>query len=691
MIGKLINERYEVIEKLGGGGMSTVYLAEDSILNRKVAIKAIRIPAGEKEETIKRFEREVHNLTQLSHDNIVSVFDVTENEENFFLVMEYIEGPTLSEYIQENRPLNIDTVLNFTKQIIDGIKHAHDTNIVHRDIKPQNILVEKDKTLKILDFGIAKALSETTMTQTNHVLGTVQYLSPEQARGDATNEGTDIYSIGVVLYEMLVGKPPYTGETAVSIAIKHIQEPMPNASDQRSNVPQALSNVVLKATEKDRTERYNTVNEMQEDLDTALSKERENESKYLSDEANTKTIPINKDEIASHTQSENQQNNIKETMQIPIVNQQQFQSSEEHIYAVPAKKRSRKKKFFYTFIIILLLFSLFGFMAMGMFGSKYLETPDLSGKTEKEAESILKDNKLKLGDVSREYSDKYSENKVIKTTPKEGERLEQKSKVDIVLSKGPQLAEMPSLYGLTKSEAMEKLKDLGIKDVKVKQSYSEQNVAKGLIESQSVSPGEQVKVNDSNIELTESLGIEQVYVKDYEGESFKTAKSELEAKGFKVVVNEETEHDSVKKDNVISQSPKGKEVDKGSTIEFIISKGKSEEKDEDKKDKKDKKDQEKDKEDSEEKDEDKSKNDQYDKTYTETYQVPYTGDDDESQEVKVYVRDKDDEGSSASQTYNIKENKTVKIPMTIAKGETAGYTIRVDGKVVADKDIPYDF
>src|SRR5699024_526684 len=222
----------------------------------------------EKEETIKRFEREVHNLTQLSHENIVKVFDVTENESSFFIVMEYIEGPTLSEFIQAHSPLEIDTVMNFTNQILDGIKHAHDTGIVHRDIKPQNILIEKDKTLKILDFGIAKALSETTMTQTNHVLGTVQYLSPEQARGEATDSGTDIYSIGVVLYEMLVGKPPYTGETAVSIAIKHIQEPMPNASDQRSNVPQALSNVVLKATEKDRTERYNTVNEMQEDLDT---------------------------------------------------------------------------------------------------------------------------------------------------------------------------------------------------------------------------------------------------------------------------------------------------------------------------------------------------------------------------------------------------------------------------------------
>jgi len=236
MIGKIINERYKVTKKLGGGGMSRVYLAEDSILKRSVAIKAIRIPPGEKEEAIKRFEREVHNLTQLSHNNIVNVFDVTEDDENFYLVMEYIEGLTLSEYIQKNHPLDVDTILNFINQIINGIKHAHDTKIVHRDIKPQNILVDKDETLKILDFGIAKALSETTMTETNHVLGTVQYLSPEQARGDITDNGTDIYSMGVVLYEMLIGKPPFSGETAVSIAIKHIQDPMPNVTDERSSV-----------------------------------------------------------------------------------------------------------------------------------------------------------------------------------------------------------------------------------------------------------------------------------------------------------------------------------------------------------------------------------------------------------------------------------------------------------------------
>ncbi|WP_436884111.1 Stk1 family PASTA domain-containing Ser/Thr kinase [Staphylococcus pseudoxylosus] len=682
MIGKIINERYKVTKKLGGGGMSRVYLAEDSILKRSVAIKAIRIPSGEKEEAIKRFEREVHNLTQLSHDNIVNVFDVTEDDENFYLVMEYIEGLTLSEYIQKNHPLDVDTILNFINQIINGIKHAHDTKIVHRDIKPQNILVDKNQTLKILDFGIAKALSETTMTETNHVLGTVQYLSPEQARGDITDNGTDIYSMGVVLYEMLIGKPPFSGETAVSIAIKHIQDPMPNVTDERSDIRQALSNVVLKATEKDKMERYQSVREMQNDLETVMSDERASEDRYQSSITNTKTVPINKSEIANKTREEDKGKSISETMQIPIVNQQQFQSSEEHIYAVPRKKRSKKKKFLYTLIIVLLLFGLFGFMAMGMFGNKYLETPDLTGKTEKEAEHILKENKLQMGETTREYSDKYPENKIIKTKPEKGERLEQNSKVDIVMSKGPQLAEMPSLYGMSKSEAISKLEDLGIKDTKVKQSYSKQNVAKGLIESQNISPGDKAKVNNSNIELIESLGTKQVYVDDYENKSFKTAKEELESKGFKVEVSEERNDDKVKKDDVISQSPKGEEVDEGSTISLVVSKGKEESKEESKDDAKDKDD----------KDKDDSKDDEAaTKEYTETYQVQYTGDDDESQEVKVYIRDKDDQGSSAAQTYKIKENKTIKIPMTIEKGKTAGFTVRVDDKVVADKDIPYDF
>ena len=230
MIGKIVSERYKIVDKLGGGGMSTVYLAEDTILNREVAIKAISIPQNEKEETMKRFEREVNNATQLSHENIVEVYDVQEDEECFFLIMEYIDGPTLSEYIHSHGPLSVDLTIDFTNQILKGVAQAHEKLIIHRDIKPQNILIDKNKTLKIFDFGIAKALSETSMTQTNHVLGTVQYLSPEQAKGETTNEATDIYSIGIVLYEMLVGEPPFNGETTVSIAIKHIQDSIPNVT-----------------------------------------------------------------------------------------------------------------------------------------------------------------------------------------------------------------------------------------------------------------------------------------------------------------------------------------------------------------------------------------------------------------------------------------------------------------------------
>ena len=319
MIGKVINERYTITDKLGGGGMSIVYLAEDSILNRKVAIKAISIPPSEKEETFKRFEREVHNSSQLSHENIVSMIDVDEEDDCFYIVMEYIEGPTLAEYIHSHGPLSVETAIQFTEQILSGIKHAHDMRIVHRDIKPQNILIDKNKKLQIFDFGIAKALSETSLTQTNHVLGTVQYLSPEQAKGEATDESTDIYSIGIVLYEMLVGEPPFNGETAVSIAIKHIQDSIPNiTTDKRDDVPQSLSNVVLRATEKDKYHRYHTVQEMCDDLTSALHENRLNEEKYELDK--TKTVPLTKDDLNHKIYDEQNQNDLNKTMQITIVN-----------------------------------------------------------------------------------------------------------------------------------------------------------------------------------------------------------------------------------------------------------------------------------------------------------------------------------------------------------------------------------
>ena len=273
------------------------------------------------------------------------MIDVDEEDECFYLVMEYIEGPTLAEYIHNHGPLSVETAIKFTEQILSGIKHAHDMRIVHRDIKPQNILIDKNKTLKIFDFGIAKALSETSLTQTNHVLGTVQYLSPEQAKGESTDEGTDIYSIGIVLYEMLVGEPPFNGETAVSIAIKHIQDSIPNiTTDKRGEVPQSLSNVILRATEKDKHNRYHTIQEMYDDLSSALHENRVNESKYELDK--TKTVPLTRDELNKKMKSSEREHDLNQTMQIPIVNeparQQEFQSPEERYYPSHNKRNVRK-------------------------------------------------------------------------------------------------------------------------------------------------------------------------------------------------------------------------------------------------------------------------------------------------------------------------------------------------------------
>ena len=664
MIGKMISDRYKVIDKLGGGGMSSVYLAEDTILNRKVAIKAISIPPREKEETLKRFEREVHNSSLLSHDNIVSMIDVDEEDECFYLVMEYIEGPTLAEYIHNHGPLSVETAIKFTEQILSGIKHAHDMRIVHRDIKPQNILIDKNKTLKIFDFGIAKALSETSLTQTNHVLGTVQYLSPEQAKGESTDEGTDIYSIGIVLYEMLVGEPPFNGETAVSIAIKHIQDSIPNiTTDKRGEVPQSLSNVILRATEKDKHNRYHTIQEMYDDLSSALHENRVNERKYELDK--TKTVPLTRDELNKKMKSSEREHDLNQTMQIPIVNeparQQEFQSPEERYYpSHNKKKRSKVKIIVLSLIFVLLLASLIGFIGMGLFGNKYQEMPDLSGKTEKEAEQILKDHHLSLGDISRSYSDKYPENQIIKSDPNSGERVEEGDTIDIVLSKGPKKVKMPNLVGLPKEKALSKLKDLGLKDIDVEQAYS-RSVEKGLISEQNISANSEVALNDHHIKIYESLGVRQVYVSDYENKDYSTAKKELESKGFRVQATQEYD-DKVKKDKVISQSPKNKSIDEGSVIHLTVSKGEQED----------------------------DSDDEDVKTTNETVKVPYSGSKGKSQTVEVYIRDKDHSGSSVSQTYKINKDKTISIPLKIQKGKTAGYTVRVDDKIVADKDVDYD-
>ncbi|ARJ51659.1 Stk1 family PASTA domain-containing Ser/Thr kinase [Staphylococcus lutrae] len=662
MIGRLIDDRYELTQILGGGGMSNVYVAMDTILKRKVAVKLIHIPPNEKQATVQRFEREVQNTTILSHPNIVSVLDVGEEVDFFFLVMEYIEGPTLSDYIKANGPLEPAKALYFIEQILNGIRHAHEQGIVHRDIKPQNVMIDRNQTLKIVDFGIAKALSETTMTQTNHVVGTVQYLSPEQAKGEKTGERSDIYSLGILLYEMLIGHPPFSGETAVSIAIKQIQEAVPNVTERRRDVPQALSNVILKATEKEQSQRYRSVSEMANDVMSTLDPSRKNEAVYRADASTTKTVPIDKSALKAETERRDQP--TEKTAQIPIVptKTKPEPPPQRPVYQQAPPRRSVRKKLLFGLILFVLLGSLIIFMSFAMIGDKYSQVPEVVGKSKVEAERLLKENKVAVGKISYDYSDQYAKDRVMGVDPEEGTKVEQNSEINLVISKGQHIEKMPQLIGLTKEEAEKKLKDLGFSRVSFTTAYTQNNISKGHIEAQSIVAGEDVAVTQDKVEITESLGKRQIYVGDYTDEDFDKVKSELEKKGLVVEVEKERASTDVKKNHIISHSPKKVNVDEGDTVRFIVSTG----------------------------DSDSQSDKSIDKTYTETVNVPYTGKNGKPQKVEVYITDKNDNGESAAESFNITKDTPQTMHFTVAENQSAQYEIKVDGKTVVKKKIAYD-
>lgn len=277
LIGKRINGRYQILETIGGGGMANVYKAHDVILNRTVAVKVLRPQFSDDEEFIRRFRREAQAATSLSHPSVVNIYDVGEEGDLYFIVMEYVEGLTLKQLIQKRGILPVEETVAIMLQITSAIAHAHANHIVHRDIKPHNILISPNGEAKVTDFGIARAMTSATITHTNSVMGSVHYLSPEQARGGMVNEKSDIYSLGIVLYEMATGVVPFSGDTAVSIAIKHLQSNLPSPKSMNPSLPQSIENIILKATAKDPFHRFQRASDMEDDLQTALHPERMSE------------------------------------------------------------------------------------------------------------------------------------------------------------------------------------------------------------------------------------------------------------------------------------------------------------------------------------------------------------------------------------------------------------------------------
>ena len=661
MIGRIIAGRYEFVKYLGGGGMSNVYLAKDKILNRDVAVKVINIPPYEKEKAVERFEREVQNTTILSHSNVVNVLDVEEDDNCYYLVMEYIEGPTLKEYLCKEGKLSADEAVEMTLQILKGIAHAHHHRIIHRDIKPQNILMTKNGTLKILDFGIARALSETALTETNHVMGSVQYLSPEQAKGQSTDESSDIYSIGIVLYELLTGHPPFNGETPVSVAIKHIQEELPSIRKERPSIPQSIENVIMKATRKEKSLRYRDTNEMYYDLLTALDDERKDELPRYDSNSDTKTMPVIK---ADEEESDTKTVPIATTQQDAIAQQQNTETN---------KPKRKRNKWLIVFVPILLLCMLVGAIGFALTAPKYVDVPNLLGKSRGEALALIDEKGLSKGKITEAYSNSFKEGEVMKVSPKVGSKVKEMTKVDLVISQGVKTFTVEDYVGKSADKTKKQLEKQGFESVRIKEQYDK--AANGTVINQNIEPGSKVVPKDTMIILTKSIGVKQEYVKDYTGEEISKATSELEALGFKVEQSEVESDEPA--DTIVKQSFKDGQLPVESTIYFDVSKGEDKDSDSDKSDDKDKKDD--------------NNDNARDKTYTQSVYIPFTGSDSKKgQKVEIFVKDKSNNIKKVADSFTIKKDTTRSINFTIPKGESAEYRVEVDGKEIESNTIDYD-
>lgn len=540
-IGKKLSGRYLIIGNIGSGGMANVFLAQDLILDREVAIKILRFDFQNDQDAIRRFQREALASTELVHPNIVTVYDVGEEDGMQYLVMEYVKGMDLKQYIKKNYPIPYLTVVEIMQQILSAIALAHQHRIIHRDLKPQNILINEDGVVKIADFGIAIALTETSITQTNTMLGSVHYLSPEQARGSMATNQSDIYAIGIILYEMLTGRVPFDGESAVTIALKHFQEEMPSIRTFDHNLPQSLENVVLHATAKNPADRYKTADEMREDLATVLDPERLNEPRWqphVMDDATKALTPI-PEELITKVEEKEEVAPVEETK--------------------PEKPKKKKRKWWLLPIFLFLL--LCGGLAYAFFsgGRGEVTVPDVSEMTVAAAKEKLQQVGLKPGKVEKIPSETVEADRVVKTDPAIGNVVKENSEITIYESIGKEKIEMKDVTDETYDDALRALKNLGFQESNIsrKEEYSD-DVAEGKIISQDPAEGEKVSPESQKVVLTVSRGVEPVNMVNYSGYTYNEAVNDLMEKGIKEsqIKKEETYSDTTPENQIIAQTPK---------------------------------------------------------------------------------------------------------------------------------------
>src|SRR5690625_4367638 len=644
--GHLLSERYRIKKTIGGGGMANVYLARDIILERDVAIKVLRLEYASDHEFIERFDREAQAATSLSHTNIVNIYDVGEEDHILYMVMEYVDGLTLKEYIQQNSPIAVEEALEIMKQLTDAISHAHANGLIHRDIKPQNVLVDRYGNVKITDFGIAMALTATSLTQTNSILGSVHYLSPEQARGGVATKKSDIYSLGIVLFELLTGQLPFSGQSPVSITLKHLQNETPSVMDINEEIPQSVENIVLKATAKNPLHRYESAYEMEMALNSALNPDRLNEEVYsppIEEGEETKVIPIIVDEQQVQIERE-------------PVTQPDKKSKEKQ-----KKKRFFKNKIFLSFLVLFLVGIIGTVVYAAFFHTKDVEIPNVVGEPFDSIEQELLDLNLVI-EKELTYSEEYEEGIVIKTTPEAGRIVKEKSTINVIVSQGKSKVKFGDYVGKNFNQVKKLLEQADYKEVREWKVKSDKPEGENITQVQPT-PGEEVILSETTVIIEISDGPEFNRVSRLDGLKVEEAEQLLESSRLKLETNEEYSN-TVPKGIIIRQSPsENTEVEIGTTIVVDVSLGPEQ---------------------------------IPPKSHSVSFIVPFIPEEEDEegevtaeQVVQIYIEDMEHSISNVYLEETITEDKEFTLTLVIAPDTTAEYKVVRDGEVLTHQKIPF--
>ena len=556
LIGTLFDGRYRVIRRLGSGGMANVYLAEDEELGRRVAIKVLDEKHANDEQFVERFRREAKNAASLSHPNIVSIYDRGEAEGTYYIAMEYIEGRTLKDLIVARGPLPVERAVSYARQILGAVRFAHRKGIVHRDIKPHNVLVDTDGRLKVTDFGIARA-GASQMTEAGSIIGTAQYLSPEQARGAPVDQRSDLYSVGIVLNEMLTGSVPFTGDTPVEIAMKHISAVPQPPSTARPDLPDDLDLVVLRALAKDPGERFQTAEEMDSELGRVAA------GLSVTDATADAATAV----LAGSGVSDAAPTAVVRRPPPPP-----YAPRGGYYYEEPPAPSRRSIWPWLLALALVVAAAIAGLYAYERIqdelnANKPVAVPLLEGQEEALAVNNILDRDLEPK-VVREYNDTTEEGKVFDQDPQSGERIERGNIVTIHVSQGKRKVDVPEVTGLSVAEAVARLKDAGL-DANPKPVFSSE--PEGTVIAQDPASGKRV-VEDTRVRINVSQGARPIAVPNVAGQSFEEAKAALEEEGF--VVKRSDQNSNIAPNTVIdTRPPPGTEIQRGGTVTVIVSKG----------------------------------------------------------------------------------------------------------------------